>query len=408
MANDILTPTKVTREALRILHQKLNFVGNINRTYDDQYARSGAKIGDTLKIRLPNQFTVRTGKTLNTQDVSEQQVPLTVATQKGVDTNFSTAELTMDIQDFSDRILEPAMSVLAANIEYDAMSMYKDVYSEISDVGAVITLDDILDGNQLLTDNLTPSGRMRTLNLNTQDNRDLVDELKGLFNPNANISSQFREGMVANQFVGFGSVYENTMWPVHTTGTDDGTGDYLADIASGEADGSEGTLHVDTGAGTFLKGDIITIDNVYRVHPETKQSTGKLMRFVITADSTTGEQDLSISPSVISSGARQNVNAAVANNAPIRKRESDETTAIGASADYKISMGFHRDAFAFATADLEMPRGVHFAAREVFDGISMRIVRQYDINNDNIPCRIDVLYGYKTIRPELACRFGMN
>ena len=408
MTQTLLTPTEITREALRILHQKLNFVGKVNRSYDDRFARSGAKIGDTLQIRLPNQYTVRTGKTLDTQDTVEQKVDLTVATQKGVDTNFSTAELTMELDDFSKRILEPAMAVLAANIENDAMSMYKDVYNEISDVGAAITLDDVLDAGQILTDSLTPAGAMRCLNLNTQDNRDLVDALSGLFNPQKNISKQFREGMVANQFVGFGEVYENTMWPIHTTGTDDGTGDYLCDIAGSEADGSAGLLHVDTGAGTFKKGDIVTIDGVNRCHPETKQDTGKLMRFVITADSSTGEQDLSISPSIVSSGARQNIVTAPANNAPVRKRESDESTAIGNAADYKIRMGFHRDAYAYATADLEMPRGVHFSAREMFDDISMRIVRQYDINNDNIPCRIDVLYGYKTVRPELACRIGMN
>lgn len=407
MSNTILTPTAVTREALRILHQKLNFVGTINRQYDDSFAQSGAKIGSTLKIRLPNQYTVRTGAVMDVQDTAEDSVTLTVGTQKGVDVNFTSNELTLSLDDFSSRILDPAMSVLAANIEADVMNVYKDVYQEISDVGATTTLSFVLNSAKKLTDSLTPSS-MRTLNLNTQDNVDLINALSGLFNPQAKISQNFREGMVANQFVGYSEVYENTMWPIHTTGTDDGTGDYLADVAAGEADGSAGTLHVDTGAGTFLQGDIVTIDNVFRVHPETKVSTGILQKFVITADSTTGEQDLSISPSVISSGAKQNVNAAVANNAPVRKRESDDSTAIGASADYHISMGYHRDAFALATADLVMPKGVDFTAREVMDGISMRVVRAYDINNDKFPCRLDVLYGYKTIRAELACRLGFN
>jgi hypothetical protein len=133
-----------------------------------------------------------------------------------------------------------------------------------------------------------------------------------------------------------------------------------------------------------------------------------LARFVVTADAGASATTLNVSPALYSTGARQNVSAMPAENAPIRKRESDESTAIGNAADYKISMGFHRDAFAFATADLVKPQGVHFCAREVFDGISMRIVRDYDINNDNLPCRIDVLYGYKTVRPELACRLGFN
>ena len=127
MPNSILTPTAVTREALRILHQKLNFVGNIKRDYDDSFAKSGAKIGDSLKIRLPNQYTVRTGATLSAQDTSEFSTSLLVATQKGVDLNFTSVDLTMSLDDVSKRILDPAMSVLAANIEADALSMMLDV-----------------------------------------------------------------------------------------------------------------------------------------------------------------------------------------------------------------------------------------------------------------------------------------
>jgi hypothetical protein len=403
MANTILTPTAVTREALRILHQKLNFIGKVNRQYDDQYAKDGAKIGTDLKIRLPNQYEVRTGATLSTQDTVEQSTTLTVATQKGVDLNFTSVDLTMSLDDFSERVLDPAMSVLAANIEYDAMSMYKDVYQEVSDVGAAITKTDILHGARKLTDSLTPTGA-RCLNLNTTDNADLVDALTGLFNPNANISKQFREGMVANQFLGYKEVYENTLWPTHVTGTDDGTGDYLVNGASQTG----ATLTVDTGAGTFKKGDVIFITGVNSVHPETKQDTGRLQQFVVTADVGTSATSIPISPEIVVSGARQNVSGSPADDAPVLKRESDETTAIGNAADYKVSLGFHKDAFAFATADLVMPTGVDFSAREVMDGISMRIVRDYDINNDKFPCRLDVLYGYKTIRPELAVRYGFN
>src|SRR5690554_3188097 len=132
MPNTLLTPDMITREALRILHQKLNFIGTINRQYDDSFAKSGAKIGDSLRIRLPNQYTVRSGATLSTQDTTESQVTLQIANQKGVDVNFSSAELTLSLDDFSKRILEPAMAVLAANIEADAMSMYKDIYNQVN------------------------------------------------------------------------------------------------------------------------------------------------------------------------------------------------------------------------------------------------------------------------------------
>lgn len=398
MANALLTATAVTGEALRILHQKLNFIGSINRQYDDSFSATGAKTGDSLKIRLPNQYAVRSGKTLDTQDTNEQSVTLQVATQKGVDVNFSSADLAQSIDDFNKRVLDPAMSVLAANIEADAISMYKDVNNQVADIGNAIDLIDVLNARKKLQDNLAPTAN-RSCNLNTQDNVDLVDELKGLFHDSSEIERQYLEGYIGRT-AGF-DFMENTLWPSHTTGSDDGTGDYLTDIAGGEDDGSAGSLHIDTGTGTLLKGDVITIEDVYRVHPETKASTGVLQQFVVTADFAGGEGDLSISPSIISSGVTQNVNAAAADGKVVTKVG-------GASASHGISMAYHEDAFTFATADLVMPKGVDFAARHVYDGISMRIVRDYDINNDNLPCRIDVLYGYRTLRPEYACRLAFN
>ena len=396
MANTILTPTAVTRKALMILHQKLNFVGSINRQYDDSYAQSGAKIGDSLKIRLPNQYTVRTGATLSAQDTTESSVTLQVATQKGVDVNFTSAELTMDLDDFSERILEPAMAVLAANIENDAFSMYKDTYNQVNNIGSAATFAKLLNGRKLLTDNLAPTSQ-RCLCLNTQDNVDLVDALKGLFQDSTQISKQYKEGLVGRT-AGFGDVYETTLVPSHTSGTDDGTGDYLTNDATAQT-GS--TLTVDTGTGTLKQGDVITIAGVNRVHPETKADTGQLQQFTITADAAASATSLSISPSIVATGATQNVTNGAANNQAVTKVG-------GASVNYDISLAHHKDAYAFATADLLKPKGVDFCAREVYDGISMRIVRDYDINNDKFPCRIDVLYGYKAIRPELAVRLANN
>lgn len=394
MANSILTATAVTREALRILHQKLNFVGSINRQYDDSFARSGAKTGDSLKIRLPNQYTVRSGKTLATQDTTETSVTLQVATQKGVDVNFSSADLSLSLDDFTRRVLEPAMSVLAANIEADAISMYAEVHNQVADIGNAIDLIDVLNARKILQDNLAPTAN-RTCNLNTQDNVDLVDDLKGLFHDSQEVSRQYLEGFVGRT-AGF-DFMENTLWPSHTTGTDDGTGDYLTNGASQ----SGSTLTVDSGAGTFKTGDVITIEGVYRVHPETKVSTGILQQFVVTADAGSSATSLGISPAIVATGPRQNVSNAAADNKMILKVG-------GASANHGISLAYHEDAFTFATADLVMPKGVDFSAREVFDGVSMRIVRAYDINNDNLPCRIDVLYGYKCLRPEYACRLAFN
>ena len=395
MANSILTPTAVTREALRILHQKLNFIGNIDRQYDSRFANEGAKIGNTLQVRLPNEYVVRTGAAIDVQDTTETSETITLATQKGVDVEFSSVDLTLDLDDFGSRVLDPMMSVLAANIESDALSMFKDVYNQENNVGSASTFVKLLNARKKLVDNLTPSTGLKC-NLDTQTNVDMVDTLKGLFNNPTNISKQYLDGMLG-QTSGF-NFFENTMMPRHTTGTDDGTGDYLTNDATAQ---TGDTLTIDTGAGTLLKGDIFTIAGVNRVHPETKVDTGNLQQFVVTADTGASATSLSISPSIVATGARQNVSNGAANNQVLTKVG-------GSAAAHDISLAYAKDAFAFVTADLRMPRGVDFAAREVMDGISMRIVSDYDITNDKFPTRIDVLYGYKTLRASQACRLANN
>jgi hypothetical protein len=391
MANALLTPVAVTRESLRILHQKLTFVGNVNRQYDSSFAKSGAKIGDSLKIRLPNQYTVRSGATLSTQDTTETSTTLQVATQKGVDLNFTSADLTMSLDDFSSRILEPAMSVLAAAIESDALSMRKEVYQQVNNVAAAITFAKVLEGRKKLVDSLAPAGTWNAL-LNTTDSVNLVDALKGLFQDSKEVATQYREGRMGRG-AGF-DFMETTHLSTQLRGA--GNGSYLVNdtVASGDS-----VVTVDTGTGTIKKGEIITFAGVNAVHPETKADTGVLQQFVVGADYAGGAGDLSVSPAFVSSGASQNVSALPADNAAI-------TIAGTVSTNYGQSLLFHPDAFAFATADLVMPSGVDFARREVLDGVSMRVVRQYDINADRFPTRIDVLYGFKTLRPQLACRLA--
>lgn len=390
MANTLLTPTAVTREALRILHQKLNFVGNIVREYDDSYAKSGAKIGDSLKIRLPNQYTVRSGATLSTQDTTESSTTLQVATQKGVDLNFTSVDLTLSLDDFSKRILDPAMAVLAANIESDALSMYKDVYQSVWNGGSAATYNKALDARIILNRALAPFAE-RTALMDSTAMADVVKDTKTLFQDATSLSKQYKEGYMGRA-AGF-DWSENTLMPSHTRGGSNGA--YLVNGATQTG----ATLTVDTGATAPSQGDVITIAGVFSVHPETKVSTGVLQQFVIGSGATT--TSFPISPAIVTSGATQNVSGSPADNAAI--------TFLGtASTAVQTSLLFHKEAFAFATADLVMPTGVDFARRESMDGISMRIVRMYDINNDKFPCRLDVLYGYKTLRPQLAVRYHNN
>ena len=390
MANTLLTPTQVTREALRVLHQKLRFVGTINRQYDDSFAKKGAKAGETLKIRLPNQYTVRSGATLSTQDTTESSVTLQVSTQKGVDLNFSSNELTLSLDDFSKRILKPAMAVLAASIEADALNMRKEVWNQVNDTAAAASFADILNSRKILNDNLTPDDDRRTALLRTKDNVSLVDSLKGLFQDSSAIKSQYREGMMGRT-AGF-DFYETTHLSTQTRGAGSG---YLINGASQTG----ASIAVNTGTGAINQGEVVTVAGCFSVHPETKVSTGILQQFVLTATHGGGAGNLQISPAIVTSGPTQNVSASPTNGGAV-------TIAGAASTDYGQSMVYHEDAFTFATADLVMPQGVDFSAREVYDGVSIRIVRQYDINNDKFPCRLDVLYGYKTLRPQLACRIA--
>ena len=393
MANALLNVDQITNAALVILHQKLNFIGSINRAYDNSFAQEGAKIGSTLRIRLPNQFTTTTGAALSLQDVQETSTSLTVSTQRHVDTVFTSTQLALNVFDFSQQVLEPAMAVLAANIEADAMIMLKDVYNTVNGSGSAQTLRNMLQARKVLRDNLAPAS-MYMARLDTQSNVDLVDSLKGLFQSSQKIKTQYEEGVIG-QTAGF-EFAENTLIPSFTFGARNTA--YLTNAAVAQTGAS---LIVDTGANAVAQGDVFTIGGVFRVHPETKVSTGILQQFVCTAAYAGGAGTISISPSIVATGPYQNVSNGAADNQAL--------TFLGtASATTQQTITYHKDTFTFATADLILPDGVHFASRKVQDGISLRVVRQYDINNDQLPCRIDVLYGYKTIRPQIACRVLSN
>jgi len=391
VSNTILTPTAVTREALRILHQNLVFAKNVNRQYDDQFAQTGGKIGDSLKIRLPNQYTVRTGKTIQTQDTSETSVTLQVATQKGVDVNFSSKELTLDLDDFSERILKPAMARLAAEIDNDGLAKYADVYNLVGTAGTTpATALVALNAGQKLDEYLAPRDGMRKLIVNPAANAAMVDGLKGLFHSGDKLEDQYERGLMGKDVLGF-DWYTSSHINALTTGTDHTT------VTVNDASIADGDSTITTAGGNVTVGTVFTFsgDGVKAVHPETKTAYAHDQQFVITAVS---GNDWTFDPPIRTTGARQNVSKLPTTGAAI--------TLVGsASTSYPQNLAYHRDAFVLATADLEdVAKYGAWGSRQSFDGVSMRIARQYDINNDNIPCRIDVLYGWKTVRPELACR----
>ena len=389
MSNTILTPTAVTREAMRILHQNLVFAKNVNRQYDDSFAQSGGKIGDSLKIRLPNEYTVRTGKTIQAQDTSETSVTLQVATQKGVDVNFSSKELTLDLDDFSERILKPAMSRLAAEIDSDGLLEVANVYNLVGTAGTTpATALVALQAGQKLDEYLAPRDGNRKIIVNPAANAAMIDGLKGLFHSGDKLEDQYERGLMGKDVLGF-DWYTSSHVDSITTGSDHTT------VTVNDGSIASGDTTMTTAGGNVTVGTVFTIAAVYAVHPETKQAYSHLKQFTITA---VNGNDWTFSPAWISTGARQNVDALPVTAAAI--------TLVGtASTSYPYNLAYHRDAFVLATADLEdVSKYGAWGSRQSFDGVSMRIARQYDINNDSVPCRIDVLYGWKTVRPELACR----
>jgi hypothetical protein len=391
VANTLLNSQIITREALRVLHQKLRFVGSINRQYDKSFAKAGAKIGDTLSVRMPNRYLVTDGAALGSQDTVEKKIPLTVNRQKHVPLKFTAVDLTLHIDDFSKRYIEPAMAVLAAAIEADALTMRSKVWQQVNGMGAAATFRRLMEGRALLEQSLTPDGN-RTALLNNLDNVDLVDALKGLFNAQGTISKQNREGMMGHT-AGF-DFFETT----HLNRQARGAG---ASYLSNGATQSGAAISVDTGTGAINAGEIVTFNGVFAVHPETKAITNQLQQFVVTANYAGGTGVLAISPAIVVTGAEQNVSNAIADNSAM-------SIAGTASTSYGQSLVYHEDAFTLATADLVLPKGVDFGARENFDGISLRVIRDYDINSDSLPCRVDVLYGYEALRPELAARLAFN
>jgi len=412
MANSILTPQMITREAARILHQKLNFCGNVNKQYDNRFAQTGAKIGTSLDIRMPAKYEVRTGATLSAEDHVERSTPLVVASQYGVDVNFSSVELTMELDDFSERVLSPALSQLAARVEGDAMTVAKNRTFNYTNA----TTDGLMNYKRFrqngsnLTRELAPTD-MRYAVLNPDSIVEFGDAVKGLFQDSGEISKQYREGMMGR--TGGFEVYENTLTPQHTTGTLAGSpvtnGTALGSSTTSNAWVSQTALQIDGAtSGTTLKaGDIITLSGVYEAHPELRTNTGRLRRFVVQSDVTlttaATSYEVTVKPGLIYGSGNAFQNCVLSG---VTDTDGLTVSLIGpVGSQFQNDMFFHKDAFVMATADLEdVSRYGAWGARAVQDGLSVRLARQYDITNDKFPCRIDILWGFETLYPELASR----
>jgi len=388
----------ITRKALEILENNLVLTRNVNRQYDDSYAVEGAKIGTTLRIRLPDRALVTDGAALQVQDDNEQFTTLTVASQKHIGVNFTTAEMTMQLDDFAERVLKPRISQLAASIDADVANSFLNMFQSVGTPGTTPSTTAVLLAAQQKLNESAAVMSPRYATVNPAANAALIEGMKGLFNPVSTISSQFKNGMFGEGILGFDELNMSQSIKQFTTGSRTGAHSVTTTVS---AQGTSTIAITGTGTQTIKKGDVFTINGVFAVNPQTRESTGSLQQFVVTEDVTAAAgayAAVKISPAIYTSS----VALATVSSFP---QAGDTITFLGgASTQYPQNLVYHRDAIAFATADLLLPQGVDMASRQVHNGVSMRVVRQYDINNDRMPCRIDVLYGYSVIRPQMAVR----
>lgn len=406
MSNTLLNISMITKESMRMLKNQIQFSKGAHKDVSDEFGKKGAKIGSVINIRKPVRAEVTEGAALNVEGVADQSVALTLDHRYHTAFQFSTEELALSIDEFNERYIKPHVLPLANKIDQSGLLNAKNtVWNYVGTPGTqpaseAAALDNALVAASLLYDNGCPVDDDKSLILNPASQVAYVKYLAGLLNSQPEIAKQYVKGRMG-QALDF-SWYMSQNVSIHVTGN-------VAGAPAIDTDSTESTLHIDgiTGeiAKVYSKGDVIEISNVYAVNPVTKESTGRLMKFVVTADtgtSTSGEiAALPISPTIVTSGPYQNVSRAPA--------DTDTVALFGHATSYatKISpanIAYHKDAFALGMVKLPEPGGVDMAKSISDEGLSFRIVRQYDINNDILPCRIDALWGWKSVYPELACK----
>jgi hypothetical protein len=414
MSNTLLTISKITNEALMVLENELTFSSEVDRNYDDQFAVVGAKIGATVNVRRPGRFIGTTGPALNVEDLNETSTPVTLSTQFHVDTQFTTQDLALSLDMFSDRVLKPAVAAVANKIDFDGCTMAALQTANI--VGTPGTpptgLYTWLNAQAYLDSEGAPRDGRRSAIIEPFTSASTVDSLKGLFVPQDTIGEQYRKGLMGRDSGGmnwrldqnivsqtFGTLSAaNTTASVNTSTTG-------GILTSGWANTTTITMTAANGTVNFNAGDTFTINGVYATNPQNRQpyGTNKLRSFVVQSAVTVGAgTQVTIAPAIISAGQFQNVSIP----APAASNVNFFGNVFGSAVVSPQNIVMHRNAFTLAMADLELPEGVHFAGRasDKEIGLSLRVVRQYTINNDSIPTRVDVLYGWAPLYRELACR----
>ena len=406
--NTYLTIDMITAEAVMLFKNSNLFIMNMDTQYDDQFAIDGAKIGDTLRIRLPSDFIVTDGPAMQLQDNTQQYTSLTVSSQKNVATPYTTAERTMSIDRYSELVMAPMVNALCGKVASTIMRGSEggvcNLVANTDGAGNIIspTMDQFTGANAVLDDQSATMMDRRCVQDPTSDAR-TVSSLAGLLNPTPEISAQFRSGMMKSG-LGYDRFFRDQTVIKHTTGTFSAGGTVNGGGQSTSTSG--GNITVNAITGTLKKGDIITFDGVNAVNRVTKDSLGTLRQFVVTADVATTATSIPIYPGMIASTTGvaggpeqqyQTVDASPINGAQMR-------LVTPASSVYRKSLAYTQKAVTMASADLVMPKkAVEEAARTSYDGVSMRMLTDYLPMTDQLATRLDVLFGFKYIRPEWLC-----
>lgn len=401
MSNSLVTIDMVTREALRIAHEKSQFIATTDRQYDDSFAKTGGKIGSTLRVRLPNQYTRTTGsRVMDVQDQTELTSGIVVATQDHVDMRFNSAELALSIDEISQRYIEPAMAVLISGIEADYIAASTKATWNVAGTAGTPPTDLAAVGaaRAKLNQFLAPKDGNRYIQCDSVTMGGMVNGLKGLFQDSQQIKEQYREGMIGR--TAMADWYENDrMWSL--TNGSDVTG--TLDSASLATDGGNTLdMHSTIATSAQVVGQVFTVAGVYACHPETKAPYPFLQQFTITA---IGATTTTVSPTMYWTGPRKNVVTSTGGTVSASTFNGATLTFVGAaSTSYVQNLMYHKEAFQFVTADLPLMDDAAKCVRRVQDGLSLRVWQASDIRNDELLMRIDILYGYAALRPEWACR----
>lgn len=406
VSNNLVTPTWVIKKVTQRLTNALRFTSNVNRGYDDQYSVAGAKVGYTVNARLPQRYQTNKGAGLSPVGVSEEIVPITLTDQANIGIEFSSASLKMEVDNYTEKYIDPAVDAIANTVDFDGLSrMYRKTFRTVGTPGTVPATNDIYTGARVkLVEGAVPANRLVAM-LTAQMHATLAGANQALFNPSAVISQQYRTAMVGSNVLGIKEWYCDENIATHTVGPLGGT-----PLVNGSTSDGASSIVSDgwtaAAANRLLEGDVIQIAGVYEINPMSYASTGRLKDFVVTANvdsNGSGQATIPIYPKLQVAGAFATCSALPADNAVI--------TVFGHASSHankqtRQGLVYDPNAYTCVMSDLPLPQGVWVSKRisNKALGVSVRFIKAYDVMTDQSPARLDVLYGWAAVRPEMGCR----